>query len=135
MRLRYVSTVFGDRKSFCATSALEQPGYTVSYIEAVKKYPPQPEDEGCGLETFVRGWVHQNTRTTVKTTELTAKVTYCDRDGVTYMLPFARFVVQGRTHWIVQLSGWDTEWLAIARFEPQRVRYVVEYLAGSRFPG
>lgn len=116
------------------TSALEQPGYTVSYIEAVKKYPPGPLDEGCGLETFVRGWVHENTRTTVKVTELIAKVTYCDREGVTYMLPFGRLTVQGRTHWVVQLSGWDSEWLAVARFEPQRVRYVVEYMSGSRRP-
>jgi hypothetical protein len=117
------------------TTNLEQPGYTVSYIEAVKKYPPAPEDEDCGLETFVRGWVHSNARTPKKVTELTAKVTYCDREGVTYMLPFGRLALQGRTHWIVQLSGWDSEWLAVARFEPQRVRYVVEYMSGSRMPG
>jgi hypothetical protein len=116
------------------TSNLAQPGYTVSYIEAVKKYPPAPEDEDCGLETFVRGWVHHNTRTSVKVTELTAKVTYCDREGVSYMLPFGQLAVQGRTHWIVQLSGWENEWLAVARFEPQRVRYVVEYMSGSRRP-
>ena len=32
----------------------------MSYIEAVKKYPVTPEDKGCGLETFVSGWVHHD---------------------------------------------------------------------------
>ena len=35
-----------------------EPGWTVSYVEAVRQYPPGPEDKGCGLETLVSGWMH-----------------------------------------------------------------------------
>ena len=35
-----------------------EPGWTVSYVEAVRQYPPGPEDKGCGLETLVSGWLH-----------------------------------------------------------------------------
>jgi len=104
----------------------------LSYVEAVKKYPLQPEDEGCGLETFVSGWVHhdgaqrQKPRTTLK-----AVVTYCDRRGVSYMLPFGQMRVNDRDHWIVQMSGRDHEWYAVIEAAADRVRYVAEFQAGS----
>ena len=103
----------------------------LSYVEAVKKYPLQPEDEGCGLETFVSGWVHHDSaqRQKPKTT-LKAVVTYCDRRGVSYMLPFGHMRVNDRDHWIVQMSGRDHEWYAVVEGTPDRVKYVAEFQAG-----
>src|SRR5262245_20614055 len=104
----------------------------LSYIEAVKKYPLQPEDEGCGLETFVSGWVHHDgaLRQKMKTT-LNAVVTYCDRRGVSYMLPFGQIRVNDRVHWLVQMSGRDHEWYAVVEGTPDGVKDVAEFQAGS----
>lgn len=104
----------------------------LSYVEAVKKYPLQPEDEGCGLETFVSGWVHhdgaqrQNPKATLR-----AVVTYCDRRGVSYMLPFGQVRVNDRDYWIVQMSGRDHEWYAVVEAAADRVKYVAEFQAGA----
>jgi hypothetical protein len=114
------------------TSTLEQPGFTLSYIEAVKKYPPQPEDESCGLETFIRGWVHGNTRTKQPRTELVAKITYCDRQGVSYMLPLGLLRLKNRTHWVFQTSSWENEWYVVVEATPGHARYIVEYHGGGR---
>jgi hypothetical protein len=112
------------------TGNLVQPGFSVSYIEAVKKYPPQPEDKGCGLETFISGWVHVNSRDTRLKPQLKATVMYCDRDKASYMLPFGQLQVRNRTHWVFQMSGQDHEWYAVAELTPGRSRYVAEYQAG-----
>ena len=103
----------------------------LSYVEAVKKYPLLPEDEGCGLETFVSGWVHHDAaqRQKPKTT-LKAVVTYCDRRGVSYMLPFGHMRANDRDHWIVQMSGRDHEWYAVVEATAERVKYVAEFQAG-----
>ena len=114
------------------TSTLEQPGFALSYIEAVKKYPPGPEDDECGLETFVSGWIHLNTRQPKPKTELTARVTYCDRNGVSYMLPLGKLSLNNRTHWVFQMSSYEREWYTVVEATPGRVRFVAEYYAGGR---
>jgi hypothetical protein len=114
------------------TSSLEQPGFAISYIEAVKKYPPGEEDQGCGLETFVSGWIHSNQREKKPKTQLTARITYCDRAGVSYMLPLALLRLKSRTHWVFQVSSWESEWYTVTEATPGRVRFVVEYFAGGR---
>jgi hypothetical protein len=104
----------------------------LSYIEAVKKYPLQPDDKGCGLETFASGWVHHDSDPQKKArARLSAVVTYCDRRGVSYMLPFGQMKVNDRVHWIVQMSGRDHEWYAVVEATPDRARYVAEFQAGS----
>ena len=102
----------------------------MSYIEAVKKYPLKPEDDGCGLETFVSGWVHHDEKRQKPMATFKAVVTYCDRRGVSYMLPFGQMRIGGRVHWIVQMSGHDHEWYAVIEGSPNRARYVAEYQAG-----
>lgn len=114
------------------TSSLVQPGFGVSYIEAVKKYPPAEEDEGCGLETFISGWVYSNSREPRPKTNLAARITYCDRKGVSYLLPLGRMTVNNRTHWVFQTSSWETEWYSVVEATPGRVRYVAEYFGGGR---
>ncbi len=102
----------------------------MSYIEAVKKYPVKPEDDGCGLETFVSGWVnHDEARQKVQA-KLTAVVTYCDRRGVSYLLPFGQIRINDRVHWVLQMSGRDHEWYAVVEATPGRARFVAEHQAG-----
>jgi hypothetical protein len=105
-------------------------GGELSYIEAVKKYPLLPEDEGCGLETFASGWVHHEDQQQKMRARLKAVVTYCDRRGVSYMLPFGQLQLAGKTHWIAQMSGRDHEWYTVVEARADQVKYVAEYQAG-----
>lgn len=102
----------------------------MSYVEAAKKYPVTPEDDGCGLETFVSGWVHHDEARQKVKVKLNAVVTYCDRRGVSYMLPFGQIRVNDRVHWVVQMSGRDHEWYAVVEATPGRARFVAEHQAG-----
>ncbi|MGH9309223.1 MAG: hypothetical protein ACRD1U_07610 [Vicinamibacterales bacterium] len=113
------------------TTAVPDSTAKVSYLEIVKKYPPQPEDEGCGLETFVTGWVHQDAGEERPKTQFKALATYCDREKASYMLPFGEMHLQGRLYWIFQLSGRDHEWYAVAEIRRDRTRVVAEYYAGG----
>jgi hypothetical protein len=106
-------------------------GWTLSWIEAAKRYAPGPEDEGCGLETIVSGWVQQNALEKTPRAELTARVTYCNREGVTYMLPFGLVRTRTRLHWVYQLSGTGQEWYQVMQVSPGRLRPVVEYFGGG----
>jgi hypothetical protein len=112
-------------------SPSSEPGWTVSYIEASRAYPPGPEDKGCGLETFVSGWMHHNRGELGKAAVLSAKLTYCDRVGVVYMLPFGRIRPRTRDYWIFQLSGWESEWYDVAEVGREKVRHVIEMNAGG----
>jgi hypothetical protein len=102
---------------------------SLSYVEAVKKYPVLPADDGCGLETFVSGWVFHEEGKKPRS-RLKAVITYCDRRSVSYMLPFGQLTLAGRTHWIVQMSGRDLEWYAVIEGRSDEVKYVVEHQAG-----
>lgn len=113
-------------------AALDEPGWGLSFIEAVRAYPPRPEDEGCGLETLFSGWVFSSPDDPIERTDLIAKITYCDRVGAVYMLPFGRLRVRNDLYWVFQMSGWDEEWYTVARVRRNRVNYPVEYLAGTR---
>jgi hypothetical protein len=104
-------------------------GWTVSYIEAVRQYPPGPTDQGCGLETLVSGWIFHENGALKSRMILRAKSTYCDRVGATYMLPLGRIRPKDRSYWVFQLSGWDDEWYEVAAVDRMDVRVVVEVQA------
>ena len=104
-------------------------GWTVSYIEAVRQYPPGPADKGCGLETLVSGWIFHENGALKSRMILRAKTMYCDRVGATYMLPLGRIRPKNRTYWVFQLSGWDDEWYDVAAVDRLDVRFVVEVQA------
>jgi hypothetical protein len=110
---------------------LAEEGWTLSFVEAVRAYPPGPDDEGCGLETLFSGWVYSRGSRLVERADLLARITYCDRVGALYMLPFGRIHVKNRTYWVYQMSGWDQEWYTVARVSRREVRYMVEFPAGS----
>jgi hypothetical protein len=112
---------------------MDEPGWVASYIEAARVYPPGPEDQGCGLHTVFTGWVHTNVDDPKKTrAQLTARVTYCDRRGVKYMLPFGKFHIGPQQYWAFQLSGFDGEWYEVARMSPLKMSFAVEAYAGGR---
>lgn len=102
---------------------------SATYIEAVKKYPARPWDEGCGLVTSVSGWIRRSPKGEVKY-DLSARITYCDRKGVTYMLPLGAVKVGGHTFWVFQMSGWTGEWYSVVRPSPKGIEYHVDYYAG-----
>ncbi len=109
-----------------------EPGWTVSYVEAVRSYPPQPQDKGCGLETLVSGWVHHQNGELRKSSDLRGKITYCDRVGATYMMPLGRLQPREKIYWVFQMSGWESEWYDVAEVGREKARHVVEVLAGGR---
>lgn len=111
---------------------MDKPGWSLSYVELVKRYPVRAEDKECGLETFISGWVQISERPAETRYELNAKIVYCDRNAASYMLPLGRLRVDGRLHWIYQMSGWDHEWYEVLEVAPGRLRYAAEYWGGSR---
>lgn len=114
------------------TAPLVNSDARVSYVEIAKKYPPGPQDEGCGLETFITGWVfHGGKPLASPKSELRAKVLYCDRAQASYILPFAQADIKDRTYWIYQMSGFDHEWYVVAETGASRVRVQAEYFAGG----
>ena len=112
--------------------------FRTSYIEAVRKFPAREEDQGCGLITFVRGWV-----TEVPGKEpifrLGARVTYCDRAEIAFMQPFGRIAVErgrGRSagpdvYWVYQMSSWRDEFYTVARVSPTGVDPVLAVNGGG----
>jgi hypothetical protein len=106
-------------------------GATVSYIEAVRRYPPGPDDDECGIETLFSGWVIGQESGGSRWTDLRARITYCDRVGATYMQPFGRIRLGDRVYWIGEVSGRESEWYTVAEISGERVRYVAEYPGGS----
>jgi hypothetical protein len=110
-----------------------EPGWDVSYVEAVRAYPARPEDKGCGLETIVSGWLHHYNGELKRARDLRGKITYCDRVGALYMLPLGRIRPKERSYWIFQLSGWEDEWYDVVEVGRERNRYVIEVYAGGRY--
>jgi hypothetical protein len=111
---------------------LDDPEMMVSWVELVRSYPPGPDDEGCGLETFFSGWVlRRRTEPGKARVDLHARVTYCDRKDVLYMLPFGRLKSGGDWFWIYQLSGWDAEWYTVTRVDAVRPKTVAEFYGGG----
>jgi hypothetical protein len=108
---------------------MEEEGWAAYYVEAVRKYPPGPADGGCGLVAFVSGWVRLGPKERPRI-DVGARVTYCDRRGVGYMLPLGLMTVDAKRFWIYQISGYDREWYVVARPTRKAVEIHAEYAAG-----
>lgn len=109
---------------------MDEPGWAAYYVEAARQYEPGPEDEGCGLVTFVSGWVRLPPKGQ-PLFDLRGRVTYCDRRGNAYMLPLGAMRLDEKHFWIYQLSGVDREWYLIARPTRRGIEIHVEYPAGT----
>jgi len=122
-----------------ATDAGPGGDYRTTYIEAVRKYPALAGDQGCGLITFVRGWI---TEYGDKKPEINigARITYCDRNDVSFIQPFGRLRIprgsgrgrdSGETYWIYQTSSWRDEFYSVVRVAPEGVRPVLVVAGGG----
>lgn len=114
--------------------------FRTNYIEAVRKFPAAEGDQGCGLITFVRGWVTEY-RDRKPEINIGARITYCDRADVSFMQPFGRVRTErgpgrGRdsgaaVYWIYQTSSWRDEFYSVARVAPEGVRPVLVVAGGG----
>jgi hypothetical protein len=105
---------------------MDEAGGTAYYVEAIRRYAPGRDDEGCGLVTSAGGWVIL-AGDRKPTTKLAARVTYCDRRGVSYMLPLGLITASGRNYWAFQLSGYGHEAYLIAHPRPKTIMQEVFY--------
>jgi hypothetical protein len=101
-----------------------------TYVEAVRRFPPRGGDRKCGLITFVRGWITEP-QGKDPVINIGARVTYCDRADVSFMLPFGRTVLDHEAYWIYQISSWRDELYTVSRVRPDGVRPVVAVAGGG----
>jgi hypothetical protein len=108
----------------------DTPEWTAYFMEAVRQFPPGPaEKDGCGLATYVSGWVMVGPGDRVRL-YLGARVTYCDRKGVGYMLPFGLIRANEKTYWVFQYAGFEFEGYEVIRPHSGGVSSEVVYTAG-----
>ena len=112
-----------------ASEQTKRGAWTTTYVEAIRTFPPGPEDAGCGLITFARAWIHTQPGAKPRV-DLGARVTYCDRDNVSFMQPFGRLLLDDEAYWVYQTSSWRDEVYNVARISPKEVRPVVMVSGG-----
>jgi hypothetical protein len=101
-------------------------------VEAVRRYPALPGDEGCGLVTFARGWITEfDDRKPI--INLGVRITYCDRAEVQFFQSFGRIVIPATksVFWVYQLSSWRDEFYSVASVTPEGVKPVVVVAGGG----
>jgi len=111
-------------------AAMDKPGWTAYHVEAVKRYPAGPDDEGCGPMTSVGAWMTVGPDGKHAMTIYRADVTYCERAGSSFMLPLGLIKTGGRHYWVYQISGHTREYYVVARPVSDSVQSVVDYEAG-----
>ena len=95
-------------------------GQSLYYVEATKRYgmPPIPAGgkalaptprNGCSVMTFANGFFVAGADGRIPPPELNVRVTTCDYDGVSLMLPLAAIGTDKDQIWIGQMTGWDYE--------------------------
>jgi hypothetical protein len=108
--------------------------FRTNYIEAVRRFPAGLSDQGCGLITFVRGWVTEY-RDKKPEINIGARITYCDRADVSFMQPFGRVRIPrgsgADVYWMYQSSSWRNEFYSIVRVSPEGVRPVLVVAGGG----
>lgn len=108
----------------------DEAGWTAYFIEAVRQYPPDPGDaDGCGLATYVSGWVVLGPNGV--TVRLGASITFCDRKGVGYMLPFGVVRADEKNYWVFQYSGFEAESYEVIRPHRRGLDTPVVYSVGQ----
>ena len=108
---------------------MDAAGWTAYYLEGIKEYPPAPEDEGCGLVTSISGWSAIGPKGK-HWSLLDARVTYCDRERVGYMLPFGQVKANGRAYWVYQISNYEGESYYVTRPTAKTIDVEVRYSGG-----
>ena len=120
-----------DLEAFYRSSESTPRGaWKTTYVEAIRRFPPRAIDRGCGLITFARGWVTEQAGKTA-IIDIGARVTYCDRAEVSFMLPFGRLLVDNEAYWVFQMSSWRDEMYGVTRIRPDGARPVVAVSGGG----
>lgn len=104
--------------------------WVTSYVEAVRRFPAGPFDHGCGLITFVRGWVLEG-EGRKPVVDVGARITFCDRADVSFMLPFGKLFIDREPYWVYQVSSWRDEIYGVSRVRPDAVRPVMAVSGGG----
>jgi hypothetical protein len=112
------------------TDSTKRGAWKTIYVEAIRRFPTRPGDNGCGLITFVRGWITEQ-EGKVPVINLGARVTYCDRAEVSFMLPFGRMLLDNEVYWVYQISSWRDEVYSVSRIRSTDVRPVVAVAGGG----
>lgn len=108
----------------------DDPEWTAYFIEAVREYPPGPNDkDGCGLATYVSGFVLTNQQHDA--IRISARITFCDRKDIAYMLPFGLIEADGKNYWVFQHAGFEAETYQVLRPHRRNVDTAVIYNAGG----
>ncbi len=113
-----------------STDSTSRGRWQTTYVEAVRRFPPRPTDNGCGLITFVRGWITEREGKD-PVINIGARVTYCDRAEVSFMLPFGRVALENEVYWVYQISSWRDEFYSVSRTRPDGVHPVVAVAGGG----
>jgi hypothetical protein len=108
---------------------MDEAGWNAYYLEAVRLYPPGPADRGCGLVTSASGWMKVGPNGK-RSFDLRARITYCDREGVGYMLPLGLIKAAQRHYWVYQISGYGRESYVVVRPRPKEIVPEVVYSGG-----
>jgi hypothetical protein len=113
-----------------STDSTSRGKWRTNYVEAIRRFPARPGDNGCGLITFVRGWItEQDGKEPI--INIGARVTYCDRAEVAFMMPFGRLMLDNDVFWVYQMSSWRDELYGVSRIRADAVRPVVEVSGGG----
>lgn len=106
-------------------------GQSLYYVEATKRYgmPPLTADRkapaptpqnGCSVMTFANGFFVATATGAIPPASLNVRLTSCDYDGVSLILPLGA-VGEGKAQvWIGQVTGWDYESYAGFRWDEER---------------
>ena len=104
--------------------------WKTTFVEAIRRFPTRAVDRGCGLITFARGWItEQEGKKPVF--DIGARVTYCDRAEVAFMLPLARLHLDNEAYWVYQVSSWRDEFYAVSRIRPDGAKAIVAVAGGG----
>jgi hypothetical protein len=104
--------------------------WVTNYIEAVRRFPARLGDNDCGLITFVRGWVFEQ-EGKKPVVDIGARITFCDRADVSFMLPFGRLLIDREPYWVYQISSWRDEIYGVSRIRPDEARPVMAISGGG----
>lgn len=109
---------------------MDDAGWTAYFMEAVRQYPPEPgAKDTCGISTYASGWVNVSAKGRARV-KVTARVTYCDRKGVGYMLPLGLVQARDRAYWVFQHSGFEYESYEVMRPTSRGADSEVAFTAG-----
>jgi hypothetical protein len=113
-----------------STESTPRGKWKTTYVEAIRRFPPRAMDGNCGLITFARGWITEPDGKP-PVINIGARVTFCDRAEVSFMLPFGRLMVDNEAYWVFQMSSWRDEMYSVTRIRPDGVRPVVAVVGGG----